>query len=133
MKKGVILHIFFLFIATSNNFVFSQSEPVDTILHRAMNAAEKYNDLVEHFTAEVYTRTYMETVKKISSTNIPILFRVLHCMIPERRSLDRDHWRSPVRLSTQLCAGRSLCLGTLNARKDIEMIPFELLNINIYG
>ncbi len=44
--------------------MFSQSEPVDTILHRAMNAAEKYNDLVEHFTAEVYTRTYMETVKK---------------------------------------------------------------------
>ena len=37
---------------------------VDSVLFRAMNAAEKYNDLIEIYTAEVYTRTYVETIDK---------------------------------------------------------------------
>ncbi|MCE5178080.1 MAG: DUF5686 family protein [Porphyromonadaceae bacterium] len=134
MKKGVILHIFFLFIATSNNFVFSQSEPVDTILHRAMNAAEKYNDLVEHFTAEVYTRTYMETVKK------NFLYKYTH-LIPRFALHDPKNDEALIETIGDLrydyphsyVQDVRYVSGTLTARKDIEMIPFELLNINIYG
>lgn len=134
MKKGVILHIFFLFIAASNNFVFSQSEPVDTILHRAMNAAEKYNDLVEHFTAEVYTRTYMETVKK------NFLYKYTH-LIPRFALHDPKNDEALIETIGDLrydyphsyVQDIRYVSGTLTARKDIEMIPFELLNINIYG
>ncbi|MFA7581970.1 MAG: DUF5686 family protein [Proteiniphilum sp.] len=134
MKKGVILHIFFLFIATSNNFVFSQSEPVDTILYRAMNAAEKYNDLVEHFTAEVYTRTYMETVKK------NFLYKYTH-LIPRFALHDPKNNEALIETIGDLhydyphsyVHDIRYVSGTLTARKDIEMIPFELLNINIYG
>jgi hypothetical protein len=134
MKKGVILHIFFLFIATSNNFVFSQSEPVDTILYRAMNAAEKYNDLVEHFTAEVYTRTYMETVKK------NFLYKYTH-LIPRFALHDPKNDEALIETIGDLrydyphsyVQDIRYVAGTLTARKDIEMIPFELLNINIYG
>ena len=134
MKKGVILHIFFLFIATSNNFVFSQSEPVDTILYRAMNAAEKYNDLVEHFTAEVYTRTYMETVKK------NFLYKYTH-LIPRFALHDPKNDEALIETIGDLrydyphsyVQDIRYVSGTLTARKDIEMIPFELLNINIYG
>lgn len=134
MKKGVILHILFLFIATSNNFVFSQSEPVDTILYRAMNAAEKYNDLVEHFTAEVYTRTYMETVKK------NFLYKYTH-LIPRFALHDPKNDEALIETIGDLrydyphsyVQDIRYVAGTLTARKDIEMIPFELLNINIYG
>ena len=47
------------------NCYSSESDlPTDTILMRVMSSAEKYNDLVEHYSAEVYTRSYIETVKK---------------------------------------------------------------------
>ncbi len=48
--------------------MFSQTAiPLDTVLKRSMSAAEKYNGLVENYTADVYMRTYVETLKKISS------------------------------------------------------------------
>ena len=40
MKKRVVSHIIFLIFATFYSFPLRAAEPVDTILHRAMNAAE---------------------------------------------------------------------------------------------
>ena len=61
-REKLIQTILFLLISLS---CFASS-PLrqDSILIRVMNAAEKYNDLVESYSAEVYTRSYVETKKK---------------------------------------------------------------------
>ena len=64
MKGKVTLYVLILLIASFNSFASPADLSVDTIMKRAMSAAEKYNDLVENFSAEVYSRTYVETLKK---------------------------------------------------------------------
>jgi len=64
MKNRIVIQILFLIVVTFNGFAMESGLPTDTILKRAMNAAEKYNDLVDNYTAEVYMRTYVETIKK---------------------------------------------------------------------
>ena len=99
-----------------------------------MNAAEKYNDLVEHFTAEVYTRTYLETVKK------NFFYKYTH-LIPRFALHDPKNDEALIETIGELryeyphsyVQDIRYVSGTLTGRKDIEMIPFELLNINIYG
>ena len=134
MKKRVVSHIIFLIFATFYSFPLRAAEPVDTILHKAMNAAEKYNDLVEHYTAEVYTRTYMETVKK------NFLYKYTH-LIPRFALHDPKNDEALIETIGELryeyphsyVQDIRYVAGTITGRKDIEMIPFELLNINIYG
>ena len=117
------------------NCYSSESDlPKDTILLRVMSSAEKYNDLVEHYSAEVYTRSYIETVKK------NILYKYTH-LIPQF-VLHDPH--SDVALIETISNFRfehpnnyihdiQHVTGTLTRQKDIDMIPFKLLNINIYG
>jgi hypothetical protein len=99
-----------------------------------MSAAEKYNGLVESFKAEVYTRTFVETIRRNflyrHTHNIPgfvlhdpnnneALIETLSTLrfeYPNNYMLDINH-----------------VTGTLTSRRDIDMIPFNLLNINIYG
>ncbi|MCE5204570.1 MAG: DUF5686 family protein [Porphyromonadaceae bacterium] len=134
MKKGVILHIFFLFIVSYQCFASTQELPVDTIINRAMNAAEKYNDLLQHFKAEVYTRSYVETIKK------NVLYKYTH-LIPRFVLHDPKNDEAVIETISDLyyeypktfIQDIRYVSGTLTAKKDIEMIPFELLNINIYG
>jgi len=64
MKRAILIVILFPFIATVNCYAFRSGLPTDTILNRAMSAAEKYNELVENYTAEVYVRSYVETIRK---------------------------------------------------------------------
>jgi len=60
IRSGIL--ILSIFITSS---MFSQTAiPLDTVLKRSMSAAEKYNGLVENYTADVYMRTYVETLKK---------------------------------------------------------------------
>lgn len=133
MKKGVILHIFFLIIVSYNCFASRQTQ-TDTIVNRTMNAAEKYNDLVEHYSAEVYTRTYVETVKK------NFFYKYTH-LIPRFVLHDPKNDEAVIETISDLrydfpntyVQDIRYVSGTLTGRKDIEMIPFELLNINIYG
>ncbi len=134
MKNRIVIQLLFLIIVTFNGFAMEPDLPTDTILKRAMNAAEKYNDLVDNYTAEVYMRTYVETVKKNFlykyTHHIPKF--VLHdpgndeAVIETFSDIRFDYPNGYVQDIRQVT-------GTLTARKDIEMIPFELLNINIYG
>jgi len=134
MKKGIIIHIFFLIIFSFNSFAFESALPVDTIMKRAMNAAEKYNDLVDNYTAEVYTRTYVETVKKnflYKYTRLIPQF-VLHDPKNDEALIETI---SDFRFEYPNIYVQDIrhVTGTLTGLKDIEMIPFELLNMNIYG
>jgi hypothetical protein len=134
MKKRLVIHAFFLFAASFYGISSESVLPVDTVLKRAMNAAEKYNDLVDSYTAEVYTRTYAETIKKnflYAHTHLIPKF-VLHdpkndeVVIETISDFRFDYPNNYVQDIRQVT-------GTLTSSKDIDMIPFELLNINIYG
>lgn len=129
-----LLHTFFTLLVSLCGFASSPSLPIDTLLFRAMNAAEKYNELVDGYTAEVYTRTYVETVKKnffYKYTHFIPQF-VLHdpkndeALIETISDFRFDYPNNYVQDIRHV-------MGTLTSQKDIEMIPFKLLNINIYG
>lgn len=133
MGKRVI-YIFITFIVSLSSSTFGSTLPVDTILFRAMNASEKYNELVESYTAEVYTRTYVETVEKnffYKYTHLIPQF-VLHdpkndeALIETISDFRFDYPNNHVQDIRHV-------MGTLTSQKDVEMIPFKLLNINIYG
>lgn len=134
MKGKIYIYILFFIIATFKSFATQKELPVDTIMKRAMNAAEKYDNLVESFSAEVYTRTYVETLKKnflYKYTHLIPGF-VLHdphnntALIETLSDLRFDYPNSYVQDIKHVT-------GTLTDKKDIDMIPFELMNINVYG
>lgn len=134
MKGKVTVYILFLFVASFKSFALQAELPVDTVMKRAMSAAEKYNDLVESFSAEIYTRTYVETVKK------NFLYKYTH-LIPRFVLHDPHNQAAVIETISDLrfdypnnyVQDIRHVTGTLTGRKDIDMIPFQLLNINIYG
>lgn len=134
MKKGIIVYTFFFIIFSFNTFAFESALPVDTIMKRAMNVAEKYNDLVDSYSAEVYTRTYVETVKK------NFLYKYTH-LIPKFVLHDPKNDEALIETISDFrfeypniyVQDIRHVTGTLTGSKDVEMIPFELFNMNIYG
>lgn len=134
MKKRLIIQTLLLIVFIFNGYALESGMPVDTIMNRAMNAAEKYNDLVESYKAEVYTRSYVETIKK------NFLYKYTH-LIPQ--FVLHDPNKDEVLIETisnfrfeypkSYVQDIKHVTGTLTGQKDIDMIPFELLNINIYG
>ncbi|WP_298645975.1 DUF5686 family protein [uncultured Proteiniphilum sp.] len=134
MKGKVAAYILFLFVVSFKSFALQTELPVDTVMKRAMSAAEKYNDLVESFSADIYTRTYVETVKK------NFLYKYTH-LIPRFVLHDPHNEAAVIETISDLrfdypnnyVQDIRHVTGTLTGRKDIDMIPFELLNINIYG
>lgn len=133
IRVQVITTIFLLLLIM--NCYSSESElNKDTILMRAMSSAEKYNDLVESYSAEVYTRSYVETVKK------NILYKYTH-LIPQFvlhdphsdaaliETFSNFRYEQPNNYVHDI----QHVTGTLTRQRDIELIPFKLLNINIYG
>ena len=62
LLRKVILYIFILLLST-NSKVFSQhEESVDSILAKAMKAAESYSEVVEEYNADIYMRVYVQTL-----------------------------------------------------------------------
>ncbi|MDY0181981.1 MAG: DUF5686 family protein, partial [Proteiniphilum sp.] len=99
-----------------------------------MSAAEKYNELVENYTAEVYVRSYVETIRK------NFLYKHTH-LIPNFVLHDPDHDDAVIETISDLryeypniyVQDIRHVTGTLTKKKEIDLIPFELLNINLYG
>lgn len=129
-----LIHTFTALLVSLYSIASGPVLPIDTLLFRAMNAAEKYNELVESYSAEVYTRTYVETIDKnffYKYTHLIPQF-VLHdpkndeALIETISDFRFDHPNNYVQDIRHV-------MGTLTSQKDIEMIPFKLLNINIYG
>ncbi len=132
MKVRSVILILSIFITSS---IFSQTQlPLDTVLKRSMSAAEKYNSLVEHYTADVYIRTYVETLKK------NFLYKYTH-LVPRFVLHDPKSDEAVIETLSSLrfnypniyLQDIKNVTGTLTSRKDIDMIPFYLLNINVYG
>ena len=115
--------------------MFSQTAiPLDTVLKRSMSAAEKYNGLVENYTADVYMRTYVETLKKnflFKYTHLVPRF-VLHDPKSDEALIETLSTLSFTYPNNYLQDIKNVT-GTLTGKKDIDMIPFYLLNINVYG
>lgn len=134
MKRAILIVILLPFIATVNCFAFKSDLPTDTILSRAMSAAEKYNELVENYIAEVYVRSYVETIRK------NFLYKYTH-LIPDFVLHDPENEDAVIETISDLryeypntyVQDIRHVTGTLTKKKDIDLIPFELLNINIYG
>ncbi len=132
-RKYTILSIILLF-ASLTSFASNTALPLDTILKRVMSAAEKYNQLVESYSAEVYTRSYVETVKK------NILYKYTH-LIPQFVLHDPRNDKAVIETISDFRFDfpnnylHAIKHGTrtLTRQRDIELIPFKLLNINIYG
>ncbi len=132
MKVRSVILILSIFITSS---MFSQTAiPLDTVLKRSMSAAEKYNGLVENYTADVYMRTYVETLKKnflYKYTRLVPRF-VLHDPKSDEAVIET---LSTLRFTypNNYLQDIKNVTGTLTGKKDIDMIPFYLLNINVYG
>ncbi|MGI6074340.1 MAG: DUF5686 family protein [Fermentimonas sp.] len=133
MKARCVIVGIFLFACVSASFGEGDL-PLDTILRRTMFAAEKYNNLVESYTAEVYTRTYVKALKHnflYKYTHFIPQF-VLHdpkddeALIETISNFEYDFPNNYVR-------DIKYVTGTLTKKKDIDMIPLELLHLNIYG
>lgn len=99
-----------------------------------MSLAEKYSGLVETYKADVYTRTYAETIKKNFlykyTHHVPKL--VLHDPNNDQaliETLSKLTYRYP---NTYEHIIRDVS-GTITRQKYIDMIPINMLNFNVYG
>ena len=134
MNKKYITYTIFLLIVSLNCFASGKTQSLDTVLMRTMYAAEKYNDLVESYSAEVYTRSYVNTLRK------NFLYKFTH-LIPEFVLHDPNNDEVLIETISEFrydypknyVQDIKHVIGTVTGRKDIETIPFELLNLNIYG
>ncbi len=134
MKK-VILFIFILF-ASSTSEIFSQHEKqsIDTILDKAMIAAESYSEVVEEYQAEIYMRVYVETLKK------NFLYQFTH-LIPKFVLHDRRANEGLIEVISDLkynfpnnyTVDIKNLTGTFSQKDVTEMLPSNLLHLNVYN
>lgn len=132
MEFKIIISILLFFASSS---AFSQNQlPTDTIMKRTMDAAEKYDGLVENYEAEVYMRTYVETIKK------NFLYKYTS-LIPNFVLFDPKSDEAVIETMSNLRYTQpnsyvqdiKYVTGSITDKKSVEMIPFNLLNINVYG
>ena len=134
MKK-VILYVFILLLSTTST-IFSQEkkETVETILEKAMKAAETYAEAVEEYNAEVYMRVYVETLKK------NWLYRYTH-LIPNFVMHNRKGDEGVIEVLSDLkftypnnyTADIKNLSGTFTQKNITEMLPINLINLNVYS
>lgn len=131
MKERIFITLYFIFFSFTASASTLQT---DTILKRAMSAAEKYNGLVEKYKAEVYTRTFVETVKK------NFLYKYTH-FIPQFVLHDPANDEALIETFSTLkydypntyVHDINFVTGSITKKKDVDLVPFNLLNFNVYG
>lgn len=103
-------------------------------MKNVMASAEYYGQFIQNFTADVYMRAYVETIKK------NFLYKythfVPHFVLNDPKSdealletIGTLKYTYPNHYVQQIEA----VTGTLTKKKNIEMLPYDLLNINIYS
>ena len=131
MRSGY-LTVLILFL--SCKFIFaSNSLPLDSLLHRAMHAAESYSGLVSDYESEVYMRAYVKTNKK------NFLYKYTY-LIPGFVLHDRKNDDGLIESISKLRMASSNIYfqdvnyinGTMTRRSDIAMLPFRFMSLNIY-
>ena len=133
MKK-TILYIFILLLSINSKVFSQQEETIDTILEKAMKAAEEYSGQVEEYNAEVYMRVYVQTLKK------NILYRYTH-FIPKFVLHDRDDDEGLIEVFSDVTfnypnsytADIKHLTGTFSQKHVEEMLPSNLVHLNVYN
>ena len=130
-RNSIVYFIIFLFLVTLKAFA---ADPVDSILDKAMKAAESYSHLVEEYEAEIYMRTYVKTIKK------NYLYRFTH-LIPKFVLHDRNSNEGVIEVLSNLkynypnnyIADIKYIHGTFSQNKVVDMLPSNLLHLNVYN
>ena len=133
MQKKIVILIFMLCFVVTGAFGTSYT-PLGTILYKTMSAAEQHNRLVESFEAELYTRSYVETIRR------NFLYRHTH-LVPRFALHDPNYEEAFIETlgilrfeyPNNYALDISHVNGTLTRQRDIESIPFNLFNFNIYS
>ncbi len=131
MRRKNIVYLF-TFLLTITSSVFA-AEPIDAILDKAMRAAEKHSQTVEEYEADIYMRTYVHTLKK------NYLYRFTH-LIPNFVLHDRNSDEGLIEVLSELkfnypnhyMADIKHIHGTFSQKKVIDMLPSNLLHLNVY-
>lgn len=134
MKKTTIIYILIL-LFTSLPTAFSQEdESIDSILDKAMEAAESYSEVVEEFEAKVYMRIYIQTLKK------NFLYKYTH-LIPKFVLHDRKSNEGLIEVLSDLqfrypnnyTANIKNIASTYSQKNVDEMLPSNLVHLNVYN
>ena len=106
----------------------------DSIVSNAIAVVEKHSSFLDEYNADVYMRTYITTLNK------NFLYKYIY-LIPNFVLYDKKnneaiiettgslHYQYPDNYEYDLTHVN----GTLTSNSDIMMIPFNLLNINVYS
>ena len=132
MRRKILL-CFFIFLLTLTSKTIAET-PIDSILVKAMKAAEIYSESVEEYEAEVYMRLYVETLK----TNY--LYRytdlipnfVLHNKNGDDGLIEVQsdvRFRYPNNYTIDI----KHLFATFPQKKVVEMLPTNLIHLNVYS
>lgn len=136
MKK-VIFCVFILLLSFTST-IFSQEkeeeESVEALLEKVMKTAETYSDAVKEYHAEIYMRTYVQTLKK------NWLYRYTH-LIPKFVLHNRFEDEGVIEVLSDLkytypnsyTADIKNIVGTFSQKKVDEMLPSNLVHLNVYN
>ncbi|MDR1516594.1 MAG: DUF5686 family protein [Dysgonamonadaceae bacterium] len=126
--------LLFCIVVSTQAFGNAQQITTDSIMKNVMDKAAYYGGFVQTFMADIYMRAYVGTIKK------NFLYKythfVPHFVLNDPKSDEAlletlgvlkyshpNHYVHQIKTVT----------GTLTKRKNIEMLPYDLLNINIYS
>lgn len=131
MRRFILVISFFL----STIIIYGRSgTEIDSVLYKTMESAENYCKLIEKYDADIYMRTYSLTLRK------NILHKYLN-QIPNFVLYDSKHSDALIETYSQVhykypniykCEVNNVN-GTMTSKKDILMLPFNMLNINVYS
>ena len=132
MKKNILLYCFIFLLSITSKV--NAEQPIETILAKAMKAAENYSEAVEEYDAEIYMRIYVETIKK------NYLYRYTH-FIPKFVLHDRNSNEGLIEVLGDLkfqypnnyTADITHLFSTFSQKKVLDMLPSNLLHINVYN
>lgn len=131
MRLKVVFILFFVI----NQFAHTQSDSVsNVVLKNTMFAAEKYSKIIENYKAEVYMRTSIHALKK------NFLYKFTH-FVPDFVLYDRKNDQGMIETFSTLQFrypnnyehNVKNVNGTLISKRDILMLPYNFLNINVYA
>lgn len=125
----------FLLIGWITSATFAQTtKPLDSILCRTMDAAQKYDRMIERYQATLYMRTYAETQKK--NWLSPYIHRIPNSILHDPKNtaavietIGKIRYTYPNKYIQDI----KHVSGTLTKKREINKIPFHLLNINVYS
>ena len=120
--------------STTSKIFSQQEETIDSILAKAMKAAETHSETVEGFEAEIYMRVYVQTLKK------NFLYRYTH-LIPKFVLHDRNANEGLIEVLSDLkfnypnnyTADIKYLAGTFSQKHVEEMLPSSLVHLNVYN